>query len=168
MACHSLKHDGEELLGAVRGPDAPDVPWIRGIPLLHPWANRIDGPRYSVAGKDVELDLNSPLVHTEDNGLPIHGLASACPYWEVVGRDTDGLHARLDYGAHEDLLAGFPFPHTLEIEISLENTRTALTSMRSDLGRDGKRIARDVEKLVHTAQRDAAKLSRAIRSDIER
>jgi hypothetical protein len=55
-----------------------------------------------------------------------------------------------------------------EIEISLENTRTALTSMRSDLGRDGKRIARDVEKLVHTAQRDAAKLSRAIRSDIER
>ena len=24
MACHSLTHDGEELLGAVRG---PDVPW---------------------------------------------------------------------------------------------------------------------------------------------
>ena len=38
----------------------------------------------------------------------------------MVGRDTDGLHARLDYGAHEDLLAGFPFPHTLEIEISLD------------------------------------------------
>ena len=117
----SLRHRGDELLEQRDGLDA----YVKsaktfGIPLLHPWANRIDGPRYSVAGKDVELDLNSPLVHTEDNGLPIHGLASACPYWEVVGRDTDGLHARLDYGAHEDLLAGFPFPHTLEIEISLD------------------------------------------------
>jgi len=117
----SLRHRGDELLEQRDGLDA----YVKsaktfGIPLLHPWANRIDGSRYSVAGKDVELDLNSPLVHTEDNGLPIHGLASACPYWEVVGRDTDGLHARLDYGAHEDLLAGFPFPHTLEIEISLD------------------------------------------------
>jgi galactose mutarotase-like enzyme len=117
----SLRHRGDELLEQRDGLDA----YVKsaktfGIPLLHPWANRIDGPRYSVAGKDVELDLNSPLVHTEDNGLPIHGLASACPYWEVVGRDTDGLHARLDYGAHEDLLAGFPFPHTLEMEISLD------------------------------------------------
>jgi aldose 1-epimerase len=118
----SLRHRGDELLEQRDGLDA----YVKsaktfGIPLLHPWANRIDGPRYSVAGKDVELDLNSRLVHTEDNGLPIHGLASACPYWEVVGRDTDGLHARLDYGAHEDLLAGFPFPHTLEIEISLDH-----------------------------------------------
>ena len=117
----SLRHRGDELLEQRDGLDA----YVKsaktfGIPLLHPWANRIDGSRYSVAGKDVELDLNSPLVHTEDNGLPIHGLASACPYWEVVGRDIDGLHARLDYGAHEDLLAGFPFPHTLEIEISLD------------------------------------------------
>ena len=117
----SLRHRGDELLEQRDGLDA----YVKsaktfGIPLLHPWANRIDGSRYSVAGKVVELDLNSPLVHTEDNGLPIHGLASACPYWEVVGRDTDGLHARLDYGAHEDLLAGFPFPHTLEIEISLD------------------------------------------------
>lgn len=117
----SLRHRGDELLEQRDGLDA----YVKsaktfGIPLLHPWANRLDGPRYSVAGKDVEVDLNSPLVHTEDNGLPIHGLASACPYWEVVGRDTDGLHARLDYGAHEDLLAGFPFPHTLEIEISLD------------------------------------------------
>jgi hypothetical protein len=55
-----------------------------------------------------------------------------------------------------------------EVEVSLEKTRAALDRMRADLGRDSKRIARDVEKLVRTAQRDAAKLSRAIRSDIER
>jgi galactose mutarotase-like enzyme len=117
----SLRHRGDELLAQRDGLDA----YVRdattfGIPLLHPWANRLDGPRYAVGGKDVELDMSSPLIHTDDNGLPIHGLASASPYWEVVSRDEDGLHARLDYYAHEDLLAGFPFPHTLDIEIALD------------------------------------------------
>ena len=117
----SLRHRGEELLEQRDGLDAyVQSAKTFGIPLLHPWANRLDGSRYSVAGKDVELDLNSPLVHLEDHGLPIHGLCSACPYWDVVGHDVDGLHARLDYGAHDDLLAGFPFPHTLDIEISLD------------------------------------------------
>ena len=55
-----------------------------------------------------------------------------------------------------------------EIEVSLDKTRIALTRMHNDLGRDGKRIANDVEKLVRTAQRDVVKLSRAIRSDIGR
>jgi len=117
----SLRHRGEELLAQRDGLDAyvQDAKTF-GIPLLHPWANRLDGPRYSVAGKDIELDMDSPLIHVEDNGLPIHGLASASPYWEVIDRDEAGLHARLDYFAHADLLAGFPFPHTLDIEISLD------------------------------------------------
>jgi galactose mutarotase-like enzyme len=117
----SLRHRGEELLAQRDGLEA----YVRdaktfGIPFLHPWANRLDGPRYSVAGKDVELDMTSPLIHVEDHGLPIHGLCSACPYWQVIDREEDSLHARLDYFAHDDLLAGFPFPHTVDVEISLD------------------------------------------------
>ena len=53
MACHSLRHRGEELLGAVSGPDVPDVPWTSGIPLLHPWANRLGGFGYRYDGEVV-------------------------------------------------------------------------------------------------------------------
>ncbi len=117
----SLRQGGDELLAQRATLDA----YVRdaktfGIPLLHPWANRLDGPRYFVPGKDVELDLSSPLIHLDGSGLPIHGLCAACPYWKVVERDDASLRARLDYYAHENLLAGFPFPHTLEIELALD------------------------------------------------
>src|SRR3954449_11841344 len=97
----SLRHRGDELLAQRDGLDA----YVRdaktfGIPLLHPWANRLDGTRYAVGGKEVELELSSPLIHTEDHDLPIHGLCSGSPYWEVLERDDAGLQARLDFGAH--------------------------------------------------------------------
>jgi aldose 1-epimerase len=117
----SLRHRGDELLAQRDGLDAYVAEAKTfGIPLLHPWANRLDGPRYAIANREVELDLDSPLIHLEQNGLPIHGLCSATPYFEVVDRNATGLHARLDYGAHDDLLAGFPFPHVLEIDVALE------------------------------------------------
>ena len=55
MACHSLRHAGEELLGRVEGPGVPDAPWTSGIPLLHPWANRIGGFAYAYDGVYVTL-----------------------------------------------------------------------------------------------------------------
>jgi aldose 1-epimerase len=133
----SLRHRGEELLAQRGGLDA----YIRdaktfGIPLLHPWANRLGGPRYAVAGKEVELDLSSPLIHLDDNGLPIHGVCAATPYWEVVRRDEAGLRARLNVYAHEDLLAGFPFPHTLEIEIALDPDALHHTTTLTPAGED--------------------------------
>jgi aldose 1-epimerase len=117
----SLRHRGDEVLAQRDGLDAyvADAKTF-GIPLLHPWANRLDGPRYAVGGREVELDLDSALIHVEQNGLPIHGLCTATPYFEVVDRDATGLRAWLDYGSHDDLLAGFPFPHVLEIEVALE------------------------------------------------
>src|SRR3954454_15891199 len=117
----SLRHRSDELLAQRDGLDAYVAEAKTfAIPLLHPRANRLAGRRYAVGGREVELDLDSPLIHLEQNGLPIHGLCSATPYFEVVDRDASGLHARLDYGAHDDLLAGFPFPHVLEIAVALE------------------------------------------------
>src|SRR5439155_13338911 len=56
-------------------------------------------------------------------GLPIHGRAAASPYWEVSAAEADDagarLRAALDFGAHPELLAGFPFPHRLEVEATL-------------------------------------------------
>jgi hypothetical protein len=55
-----------------------------------------------------------------------------------------------------------------QIDHSLEKTQEAVALLRSDLGRDGKRIAVDIEKLLRHARRDLEKLPGAIRSDVER
>ena len=89
-----------------------------GIPLLHPWANRLAGPTYRAAGRSATLNLTSPLVHTEEHGLPIHGVPWSRLAWEVLAATTEMLRARLDWN-RPDLLAVFPYPHRLELAVTI-------------------------------------------------
>ncbi|MFL5867254.1 MAG: aldose 1-epimerase [Thermoleophilaceae bacterium] len=108
----SLRHRGEELLGQ-RGGLAKyrETGSTFGIPLLHPWANRID------------REVDSPLVRHDPNGLPIHGLLTASPFWELIASDSARLSARLDFAAHEELMSGFPFAHDLRVDAELAGAR---------------------------------------------
>ena len=116
----SLKHDGEELLGQRKGLDAYAASGsTMGIPLLHPWANRLGGLSYSAAGRDVSIDPGSERIRTDANGLPIHGLVNASPHWDVTDAGRDRLSARLDFTPHQDLMDGFPFPHVIAMDVSL-------------------------------------------------
>ena len=99
-----------------------------GVPLLYPWANRLAGHDYMLDGRDVRLPSGPPLVHCEEHGLPIHGLLHASPHWRTTSRDETRIRAALDFGAHPELLAAFPFPHTLEIEASLSIDRLRITT----------------------------------------
>jgi galactose mutarotase-like enzyme len=94
-----------------------------GIALLHPWANRLAGPEYEIAGRRVRLDMDAPNVHADPNGLPIHGLVAGSPHWEVLDAQPARLSARLDYAAWPELLAGFPFPHRLLLTAALFDDR---------------------------------------------
>jgi len=100
-----------------------------GIPLLHPWANRVAQMRFEVAGKKVVLDPDSPLLALDPDGLPIHGLLAAASGWQVERHEAAGdravLAARFDFAARDDLMAAFPFPHQLLFEATL--TATTLT-----------------------------------------
>ena len=123
----SLKHAGDELLAQRGGLARYEATGsTMGIPLLHPWANRLSGFGYGAAGRAVELDPESPLVHRDPHGLPIHGLVAASPYWQLLGVSADATDARLsaslDFGAHPELLEGFPFPHELRIDASLRGS----------------------------------------------
>src|SRR4051794_17244346 len=78
----SLAHRGEELLGQRGGLSA----YIRerktmGIPLLHPWANRLSRRRFSIAGREVRIEPGQ--TRLDEQGLPMHGLLAAAPGWEV-------------------------------------------------------------------------------------
>jgi len=98
------------------------------IALLHPWANRLATPEYEFAGRRVRLDLSAPNVHTDANGLPIHGLVGGSPHWRVLERHHSRLRARLDLGARPEVMAGFPFPHSLVMTAVLERQRLEIAT----------------------------------------
>jgi aldose 1-epimerase len=132
----SLKHDGDEILGQRGGLARYEATRsTMGIPLLHPWANRLAGYEYAAAGRVVQLDPESPLLRKEEHDLPIHGFLGASPYWELLGADADDnsarLSARLDFGAHPEYLEGFPYPHELRLDVTLRGPlltiRTTIT-----------------------------------------
>jgi len=115
----SLRHKGLELLGRVEDlASAAAKGSTAGVPLLHPWANRLDGLRYRAAGRDVALDSHSPLLHFDANGLPIHGVPWSLLAWETVEVRGDYLAARFDW-SRGDLLAVFPFRHRLDMSATL-------------------------------------------------
>ncbi|HTY87686.1 MAG TPA: aldose 1-epimerase [Candidatus Acidoferrum sp.] len=115
----SLRWRGVELLRRVEDLDAAAAKGsTAGIPLLYPWANRLAGPRYQVAGRAVVLDPDSSLLHWDDQRLPMHGVPWALLPWEVSEATVDRLVGRLDWGRKE-WLAIFPFPHQLEMRVSI-------------------------------------------------
>jgi galactose mutarotase-like enzyme len=124
MVCSSLVCEGEELLAQRGGPEAyAQHGSTFGIPLLYPWANRLSGWDF----QGVELHRDSPGLHVDDaTGLPIHGLLAASPYWEVTLSEPAALVAGLDYGAHPELLAAFPFPHRLKLSGSVAAARLSI------------------------------------------
>jgi galactose mutarotase-like enzyme len=107
-----------------------------GIALLHPWANRLSSPEYEIAGRRVRLDTGAPNVHTDGNGLPIHGLVAGSPRWEVVDHEPSRLHARLDFAAARELMEGFPFPHVVEMAAQLSDEHLAIDTELVPTGDD--------------------------------
>ena len=116
----SLRHRGEELLHRGAGLRAyRERGELLGIPLLHPWANRLSADGYALHGRRVRLDRTPARIQRDERGLPIHGLLAAHRGWRLgsidAGRHGARLEASLDLGADPALSAAFPFPHVLTI-----------------------------------------------------
>jgi aldose 1-epimerase len=130
MVGASLRHRGDELLGQRGGLAAYRAKGSAfGIPLLAPWANRLDGLRYG----DVELD--PARVKGGAEGLPKDG-AMAARAWTVEDTTATSLSARFDAGCdgYDDVLAVFPFAHAWRVAVTL--TETAM-SVRTELTATG-------------------------------
>ena len=131
----SLRHQGAEILRRL-----DDLPALAakgstaGIPFLYPWANRLAATHYEKAGPEVTLDPASPLLHFDDNGLPIHGVPWSHLAWEVVKRRPEYVVARLDWTTPEQL-AVFPYRHTVMMQAAL--APQALTISTGVLAGDG-------------------------------
>jgi aldose 1-epimerase len=125
MVVASLRDDGEELLGQRKGLDEyARTGSTMGIPLLHPWANRLGGFDYSFGGRDAAIERDSPDVRLEEHGLPIHGLRGAVTGWSVVEAGDERSVSGLDYPGSP----GFPFPHRIEVAVQLVDATLTLTT----------------------------------------
>jgi len=111
-------------------------PVLCGIPFLAPWANRLDGEAYWANGKHYQLNSRLNNIRRDAHQQPIHGLLNFSPFWEPAESGADEVSAwstsRLDFTRHPDLMAQFPFAHSiamthrlsaagLEVETAIEN-----------------------------------------------
>jgi aldose 1-epimerase len=128
MVCCSLRHEGEELLAQNDGLAAYALTGATmGIPLLHPWANRLEGWRYEALGRTVDLRAAAAIVPVEEHGLPIHGTLPRT--WRVVASDWR-LAAELGEGAS----AAFPFAHRVRMEVELRAARLRIATAITPTG----------------------------------
>jgi galactose mutarotase-like enzyme len=135
MLCSSLRHHGAELLAQNDGVGAyARHGTTMGIPLLYPWANRLAGFDYAVAGRTVELPSDPGRIAVDEHGLPIHGVIGGRLAWELAqasgppakasGPPAESLTARLSWSeSRPELFEVFPFRHDLRYEARLGGGR---------------------------------------------
>ena len=126
MLVASFVVNGHEFVARPGGLAAYRAGHTTAIPLLYPWANRLS--RHSYRAGKTAISLRGLALHTDPNGLPIHGTMTARPEWEMVALGRGRMRARFDFGAHPDLLASFPFPHVIEVSVAVATARLEVTT----------------------------------------
>jgi aldose 1-epimerase len=95
---------------------------LAGIPLLAPWANRLDEQAFYANGKKYAFDMQLGNVN---GAIPIHGFLSRTDQWQVVEAKADGKSAwvtsKLDVFKQPMWMKQFPFAHTIEITHRLQD-----------------------------------------------
>ena len=111
-------------------------PALSGIPLLAPWANRLDETAFYANGKRYAFDLSLGNVRAP---IPIHGFLQATDRWQVVEASADDRKAwvtsRLEF-RDPAWIRQWPFAHTIEITYALQDgvleVRAAITNLSAE------------------------------------
>ncbi len=136
MVCRSLRSGGAELLDQTHGLEGyAQRGKTMGIPLLHPWANRLSGDGYAAAGRRVVLPASENRYPLDPNGLPIHGAMPGDLRWEVLEHVGDRALARLRWDQPR-LLELFPFAHELSMEAQVDDGRLSIATTLRATGAD--------------------------------
>jgi aldose 1-epimerase len=91
-------------------------PGLQGIPLLAPFANRLDEMAFYANGHRYPFD---PDLGNVRGPVPIHGFVRGVPAWTLVEAKADRRSAwvtsRLDFFRNPAWMKQFPFAHTITI-----------------------------------------------------
>jgi aldose 1-epimerase len=97
-------------------------PGLNGIPLLAPFANRLDEQAFYANGKKYNFDMELGNVR---GAIPIHGYLSSAKDWKLVEAKADSSAAwvttRLDFYRNPQWMQQFPFAHTLQMTYRLQD-----------------------------------------------
>lgn len=111
---------------------------LRGIPVLAPWANRLDEQAFYANGKRYAFDMQ--LGNIAGGAVPIHGFLTHASQWQVreVKADANAawVTSTLDVYKQPMWMKQFPFAHTIEITHRLQNgvlqVHTTITNMAAE------------------------------------
>jgi aldose 1-epimerase len=97
-------------------------PGLNGIPLLAPFANRLDEQAFYANGKKYNFDMELGNVR---GAIPIHGYLSGAKDWTLVEAKADGnaawVTSKLDFYRNPQWMKQFPFAHTLQMTYRLQD-----------------------------------------------
>ena len=95
---------------------------MNGIPLLAPFANRLDETAFYANGKKYSFDMGLGNVR---GPIPIHGFVTGAKDWRLVEAKADGTSAwmtsTLDFYRNPAWMKQFPFAHTMTMTYRLQD-----------------------------------------------
>jgi aldose 1-epimerase len=112
-------------------------PAMSGIPLLAPWANRLDEQAFYANGTKYPFDMALGNVR---GAIPIHGFVTTTDRWQVIEANADGasawLTSRLEFYRQPSWMKQWPFAHTIEVTHRLQDgaleVQTAIANLSAD------------------------------------
>ena len=95
-------------------------PGLNGVPLLSPFANRLDEMAFYANGQKYNFD---PGLGNVRGPIPIHGYVTGANAWKVLSVKADAKGAwiteKLDFYRNPSYMKQFPFAHTLTMTYRL-------------------------------------------------
>jgi len=147
-------------------------PALAGNPFLAPWANRIDQDYYFANGKKILLNSELKNFRRDQNQFPIHGLLVYSPHWKIVKLESDDRSARatsrLEFWKFPELMAQFPFAHTIEMTYRLAEGVLEVETVLENHSTEPMPVAIGYHPYfqVHDAPRDDWKVHLAAREQV--
>jgi len=96
---------------------------LNGVPLLWPYANRLDEQAFYANGQKYSFDAG--LGNTGRGAIPIHGFLTGADAWKVVEAKADAKSAwvtmKLDFYRVPRYMKQFPFAHTLTMTYRVQD-----------------------------------------------
>ena len=114
-----------------------NAPGLNGMPLLAPYANRLDQTAFYANGKKYNFDVELGNVR---GPIPSTGFVGGYKGWELVESKADATGAwatcRLDFYRNPAFMKQFPFAHTITITYRVANgtleVKTRLDNLSTD------------------------------------
>jgi aldose 1-epimerase len=147
-------------------------PTMCGIPFLAPWANRVEMDAFWLNGKKYLLNPDLGNVHADKNKIALHGFLTYSTAWTLVSTGADKHSAsstsRLEFWKHPEMMAQFPFAHTITMTYRLANGALEVETTLQNLSDEPMPVAIGFHPYfnLHDSPRDQWKVHLAARDHL--